>query len=185
MKSQVDQMRALGVNAFFLNSSLSKPEINEIKSLVMQGVVSQLYISPESLIQKNNLEFFKKANISFVAVDEVHCVSEWGHDFRPEYRKIRSLVSQIDENLPIIALTATATKKVQIDIQKNLELEKAEVFQSSFYRENLHYAVLPKSNAKKNLVKYIQRRPKQTGIVYCLSRKKSRRNSWVFYKLII
>lgn len=172
MKNQVDQMQALGIEACFLNSSLLKSEREQIIADVLAGKVKQLYIAPEALSKKSNIEFFKTVNLSFVAVDEVHCVSEWGHDFRPEYRKIRSLLNQIDETLPIIALTATATEKVQADIQKNLKLEDAEVFQTSFYRDNLHYSVLPKSSAKKNLVKFIQRRAKQTGIVYCLSRKK-------------
>lgn len=172
MKNQVDQMQALGIEAEFLNSSLSKSEVKEIKNAVIEGKVKQLYIAPEALTKTKNLDFFNEAKISFVAVDEVHCVSEWGHDFRPEYRRIKSLIKKIDPNLPIIALTATATQKVQTDIQYNLQLEDANVFKSSFYRDNLYYEVLPKSNAKKNLVKFIQRHANQTGIVYCLSRKK-------------
>jgi ATP-dependent DNA helicase RecQ len=172
MKNQVDQMQALGIEACFLNSSLLKSERDQIIADVLAGKVKQLYVAPEALSKKGNIEFFKSANLSFVAVDEVHCVSEWGHDFRPEYRKIRSLLADINSQLPIIALTATATEKVQLDIQHNLKLETAKVFQTSFYRDNLHYAVLPKSNAKKNLVKFVQRRGKLTGIVYCLSRKK-------------
>ncbi len=172
MKNQVDQMQALGIEAYYLNSSLLKSERDKIQQLVLEGKVKQLYIAPEALAKKTNVEFFKKAKISFVAVDEVHCVSEWGHDFRPEYRRIRSLIAHIDDTLPIIALTATATEKVQIDILKNLRLETSGVYQTSFYRDNLHYSVLPKTNAKMNLVKFIQRRAKQTGIIYCLSRKR-------------
>lgn len=127
MKNQVDQMQALGIEACFLNSSLLKSEREQIIADVLAGKVKQLYIAPEALSKKSNIEFFKTVNLSFVAVDEVHCVSEWGHDFRPEYRKIRSLLNQIDETLPIIALTATATEKVQADIQKNLKLEDAEL----------------------------------------------------------
>lgn len=172
MKNQVDQLNGLGVDSNFLNSSLTKSEAKDVKSKAISGKLKLLYIAPEALNKEENIEFFKKLNISFVAVDEVHCVSEWGHDFRPEYRKIRPLIDKINPKLNIMALTATATEMVQNDIRKNLKLDDAKVFKSSFNRTNLFYEVLPKTNAKKNLVKFIQTRTKPTGIVYCLSRKK-------------
>ena len=136
MKNQVDQMVAFGINAQFLNSSLTRAEINRVKGEVINGQVKLLYIAPESLNKQENLNFLKQANISFVAIDEAHCISEWGHDFRPEYRKIRTIIESINDQLPIIALTATATPKVQQDIQKTLNLEDAHVFKSSFNRKN-------------------------------------------------
>jgi ATP-dependent DNA helicase RecQ len=171
MKNQVDQLTAFGVNAQFLNSTLSKAETTKVKRDVSSGVCKLLYVAPESLTKEENLAFLQTCNISFLAIDEAHCISEWGHDFRPEYRKIRSIVQQLG-NPPVIALTATATPKVQLDIQKNLEMEDAQVFKSSFNRKNLYYEVRPKTGAKKQLIKYIKQHSGKSGIVYCLSRKK-------------
>jgi ATP-dependent DNA helicase RecQ len=172
MKNQVDQMVAFGINAQFLNSTLNKSEMNRVKNDVVNGVCKLLYIAPESLTKADNLEFLKKAKISFVAVDEAHCISEWGHDFRPEYRKIKEIIENIDDNLPIIALTATATPKVQLDIKKSLDLEDNLTFKTSFNRANLYYEVRPKQNAKKQLIKFLAQHRGKSGIVYCLSRKK-------------
>ncbi|WP_207432475.1 DNA helicase RecQ [Sabulibacter ruber] len=171
MKNQVDQLNAFGVNAQFLNSTLSKAEMNKVKKETVSGDVKLLYVAPESLTKEDTLDFLKQAKISFVAIDEAHCISEWGHDFRPEYRKIRGIIDNIG-NLPIIALTATATPKVQLDIQKNLQMDDASVFKSSFNRTNLYYEVRPKHNTKKQLIQYIKKHKGKSGIVYCLSRKK-------------
>jgi ATP-dependent DNA helicase RecQ len=172
MKNQVDQLNALGVNACFLNSTLSKPEITKVRKDTVEGKVKLLYVAPESLNKDENIEFLREANVSFVAIDEAHCISEWGHDFRPEYRKIRSIIERIGE-LPIIALTATATPKVQQDIIKNLHMEDATVFMSSFNRPNLYYEVRPKlKEPEKQLIKFVKNFKNQSGIVYCLSRKK-------------
>ncbi|MEQ8470624.1 MAG: DNA helicase RecQ [Marinoscillum sp.] len=171
MKNQVDQMNAVGINAKFLNSTLSKGEVTKVKKETLAGEVKLLYVAPESLTKESNLEFLQKANLSFVAVDEAHCISEWGHDFRPEYRKIKSIIKDLG-NIPIVALTATATPKVQLDIKKNLEMEEAAVFQSSFNRTNLLYEVKPKKQAKKQLIKLIKEHKGDSGIIYCLSRKK-------------
>lgn len=172
MKNQVDQMIAFGINAQFLNSSLSKAEINKVKSEVLNGSVKLLYIAPESLNKQENLSFLKQAIISFVAIDEAHCISEWGHDFRPEYRKIKTIIEEIDPKLPIIALTATATPKVQQDIQKTLGLEDATVFKTSFNRKNLYYEIRSKHEIDKQLIRYIKSHSGKAGIIYCLSRKK-------------
>ncbi len=171
MKNQVDQLEALGVKAEFLNSTLSKSEMTRVKKAVLAGETKMLYVAPETLTKESNVEFLKKAKLSFVAIDEAHCISEWGHDFRPEYRKIRGIIETIG-NLPIIALTATATPKVQIDIQKNLQMEDAKLFKSSFNRPNLYYEVRPKTSIKKQLIRYLKARKGQSGIIYCLSRKK-------------
>ena len=171
MKNQVDQLSAIGVNAQVLNSTLTKGEMTRVKKEVLNGEVKLLYVAPESLTKEENIAFLKKAKISFVAIDEAHCISEWGHDFRPEYRRIKNIIEQLG-NLPIIALTATATPKVQIDIQKNLQMEEANVFKSSFNRKNLYYEVRPKTNTKKQLIKYIKQHKGKSGIIYCLSRKK-------------
>jgi ATP-dependent DNA helicase RecQ len=171
MKNQVDQLNAFGINAQFLNSTLSKSEMNKVKKETINGEVKLLYVAPESLTKEENLEFLKKAKITFVAIDEAHCISEWGHDFRPEYRRIRGIIDQLG-NLPIIALTATATPKVQLDIQKNLQMDEASVFKSSFNRTNLYYEVRPKHKTKKQLIKYVKGHKGKSGIVYCLSRKK-------------
>ncbi|GAB3029425.1 DNA helicase RecQ [Spirosoma pulveris] len=170
MKNQVDQLNAFGINAQFLNSTLSKAEMNKVKKDTLNGSLKLLYIAPESLTKEENLDFLKKANISFVAIDEAHCISEWGHDFRPEYRKIRGIVDNIG-NLPVIALTATATPKVQQDIQKNLQMEDANLYKTSFNRKNLYYEIRPKVDAKKQLIKYIKQNKGKSGIIYCLSRK--------------
>lgn len=172
MKNQVDQMVAFGINAQFLNSSLTRAEINRVKSEVINGQVKLLYIAPESLNKQENLNFLKQANISFVAIDEAHCISEWGHDFRPEYRKIRTIIESINDRLPIIALTATATPKVQQDIQKTLNLEDARVFKSSFNRKNLYYEIRSKKDIDKQLIRYIKSNSGKAGIIYCLSRKR-------------
>lgn len=174
MKNQVDQLNALGINAHFLNSTLTKSEATKVKNEVLKGKTKLLYVAPESLTKEENIAFLKEANLSFVAIDEAHCISEWGHDFRPEYRKIKSIVGQIAPKLPIIALTATATPKVQQDIQKNLQMEEADLFKSSFNRTNLFYEVRPKvkNESKKSLIKFIKQHKGKSGIIYCLSRKK-------------
>ncbi|MDH5382257.1 MAG: ATP-dependent DNA helicase, partial [Cyclobacteriaceae bacterium] len=171
MKNQVDQMNAYGVNAQFLNSTLTKTEINRVKKETLAGMVKLLYVAPESLTKEENVEFLKKADIGFIAVDEAHCISEWGHDFRPEYRRIKSIIEQIG-NLPVIALTATATPKVQMDIRKNLGIEDAKIFLSSFNRKNLYYEIRPKKHTKKQLIRFLKENKGKSGIIYCLSRKK-------------
>lgn len=175
MKNQVDQLRAFGGResiAHFLNSSLTKGEITKVKADVSSGKTKLLYVAPESLTKEDNVAFLQTVNISFVAVDEAHCISEWGHDFRPEYRKIRTIINEVGDNIPIIALTATATPKVQSDIRKNLQMTDATLFKSSFNRSNLYYEVRPKKNVVKEIVKFIKNNPGKTGIIYCLSRKK-------------
>jgi ATP-dependent DNA helicase RecQ len=171
MKNQVDQLNALGVNAQFLNSTLTKTEIAKVKRETLSGEIRLLYVAPESLTKDENIAFLKKGKISFIAIDEAHCISEWGHDFRPEYRRLRSIIEALG-NLPIIALTATATAKVQIDIQKNLQMEDAALFKSSFNRKNLYYEVRLKTNTKKSLIKFVHANKGKSGIIYCLSRKK-------------
>ncbi len=171
MKNQVDQLNTYGVNARFLNSTLSKGEITKLRKDAMSGNIRLLYVAPESLTKEENIEFLKKVNVSFVAIDEAHCISEWGHDFRPEYRRIKSMIQQLG-NLPIVALTATATPKVQLDIQKNLQMEDADIFLSSFNRKNLYYEVRPKKETKKQLIKFLRDNKGKSGIIYCLSRKK-------------
>jgi ATP-dependent DNA helicase RecQ len=171
MKNQVDQLNAFGVNAKFLNSTLTKGEMNRVKKETLSGNVKLLYVAPESLTKEENIEFLKQANLSFAAVDEAHCISEWGHDFRPEYRRIKSILDEIGK-MPLIALTATATPKVQLDIKKNLGMDEANIFLSSFNRKNLYYEVRPKVHAKKQLIKFIKDHKGKSGIIYCLSRKK-------------
>ena len=171
MKNQVDQMQAYGIDARFLNSTLSKTEARKVKEDTLAGLVKMLYVAPESLTKEANVNFLKKAKISFVAVDEAHCISEWGHDFRPEYRRIKAIVHELGAH-PIIALTATATPKVQIDIIKNLEMDIEGTFKSSFNRDNLYYEVRPKQDIKKQLIKFLKAHHGKSGIVYCLSRKK-------------
>ncbi|MBB3697424.1 DNA helicase RecQ [Flammeovirga yaeyamensis] len=171
MKNQVDQLQALGVNASFLNSTLSKSEANKVKKETLEGKTKLLYVAPESLTKEANIELLQKSNISFIAIDEAHCISEWGHDFRPEYRRIKQIIEAIGD-LPIIALTATATPKVRADIQKNLKMEDANIFLSSFHRDNLYYEVHPKKDPKVQLIKFIRQHQNKSGIVYCLSRKK-------------
>jgi len=175
MKNQVDQLRAFGGSdsiAHFLNSSLNKSEITRVKEDVLSGKTKLLYVAPESLTKQENIDFLRLNNVSFVAVDEAHCISEWGHDFRPEYRKIRQVISNIGENIPIIALTATATPKVQQDIQKNLQMNNATIYKSSFNRGNLYYEVRAKRNVLKEIVRFVKQHQGKSGIVYCLSRKK-------------
>ena len=174
MKNQVDAIRQVSDNdgvAHFLNSSLNKGEITKVKNDVISGVTKMLYVAPESLTKKENIDFLKKITISFFAIDEAHCISEWGHDFRPEYRRLKPIIKSIDD-VPIIALTATATPKVQSDIQKNLEMTDATVFKASFNRDNLFYEVKPKKNVQKEIIRFIKTRIGKSGIIYCLSRKK-------------
>ncbi|MBL7871908.1 MAG: DNA helicase RecQ [Cyclobacteriaceae bacterium] len=171
MKNQVDQLNAYGINARFLNSTLSKGEITRLKKECVTGAVKLLYVAPESLNKEENIEFLQKVNVSFVAIDEAHCISEWGHDFRPEYRKIKTMIAQLGD-MNVIALTATATPKVQLDIQKNLQMEEADVFVSSFNRKNLYYEVRPKKETKKQLIRFLKEHKGKSGIIYCLSRKK-------------
>ncbi|MEY3679212.1 MAG: helicase RecQ, partial [Bacteroidota bacterium] len=175
MKNQVDQLRAFGGNthiAHFLNSSLNKAEIAQVKQDITNGDTKLLYVAPESLAKAENIEFLQSVPVSFVAVDEAHCISEWGHDFRPEYRKIRQVINSLDEHIPIIALTATATPKVQQDIQKNLQMNDAVLFKSSFNRSNLYYEVRAKRDVVKEIIRYIKGQAGKSGIIYCLSRKK-------------
>ena len=175
MKNQVDAMRHFSEAdhvAHFLNSSLNRAAIDMVKSDISAGRTKLLYVAPESLTKEENIEFLKTVPISFYAVDEAHCISEWGHDFRPEYRRIRPIINEINVR-PVIALTATATPKVQHDIQKNLGMQEATVFKSSFNRANLYYEVRPKtSNIDKDIIKYIKSQEGKSGIIYCLSRKK-------------
>jgi ATP-dependent DNA helicase RecQ len=175
MKNQVDQLRAFGGSdsiAHFLNSSLNKSEIANVKTDLLEGRTKLLYVAPESLAKADNIEFLKLIKISFVAVDEAHCISEWGHDFRPEYRKIRQVIASLGPNIPIIALTATATPKVQLDIIKNLQMGDATLFKSSFNRPNLFYEIRPKRDVLKEIIRYIKQNTGKSGIIYCLSRKK-------------
>ncbi len=175
MKNQVDAIRGFVNNqdgvAHFLNSSLNKTQAQEVKDHLLSGVTKLLYVAPESLTKEENIQLLQKIKISFYAVDEAHCISEWGHDFRPEYRKIHPIVEEIGK-APIIALTATATPKVQQDIQKNLGMLDAKVFKSSFNRENLYYEIRPKVNTEREIIKFIKSNEGKSGIIYCLSRKK-------------
>ncbi len=175
MKNQVDALRGFLTNdsvAHYLNSSLSRGDAKRVKEDLVAGVTKILFVAPESLNKQENVDFFKSLKISFVAVDEAHCISEWGHDFRPEYRRIREMIQQIDDTIPIMALTATATPKVQLDIQKNLGMTDAHLFKASFNRPNLYYEVLPKIHPEKQIIKYIKENLGKSGIIYCLSRKK-------------
>lgn len=174
MKNQVDAIRNISDSdtvAHFLNSSLSKTEISKVKKDIEDGKTKLLYVAPESLVKKENVDFLTSVNISFFAIDEAHCISEWGHDFRPEYRRLREIFERIS-NVPIIALTATATPKVQYDIQKNLDMLDASVFKSSFNRDNLFYEIRPKRDVEKEIIRFIKTREGKSGIIYCLSRKK-------------
>jgi ATP-dependent DNA helicase RecQ len=176
MKNQVDAIRNFGAEtgiAHVLNSSLSKQEITQVRSDLTSGKTKLLYVAPESLTKEENVKFFQAINISFYAIDEAHCISEWGHDFRPEYRRLRPIIEAIGKKVPVIALTATATPKVQQDIQKNLNMMDANIFKSSFNRPNLYYEVRPKSETVvKDIIKYIKSHSGKSGIIYCLSRKK-------------
>ncbi|MBI2257638.1 MAG: DNA helicase RecQ [Flavobacteriia bacterium] len=174
MKNQVDAIRNVSDAesiAHFLNSSLSKTEITKVKNDISEGKTKLLYVAPESLTKQEYIDFLTSVDISFFAIDEAHCISEWGHDFRPEYRRLREIFEKIS-NVPIIALTATATPKVQLDIQKNLNMLDAKVFKSSFNRDNLYYEIRPKKDVEKEIIKFIRQKEGKSGIVYCLSRKK-------------
>jgi len=174
MKNQVDALRAHSEDssiAHVLNSSLSKSQTTQVKLDINEGKTKLLYVAPESLIKEENIQFFNNNKISFFAIDEAHCISEWGHDFRPEYRKLRIIMDNIAD-VPVIALTATATPKVRIDIMKNLKIENAKLYLDSFNRSNLFYEIRPKLDIAKQLIKYINNRKGESGIVYCLSRKK-------------
>ncbi len=177
MKNQVDSIRGYSGNdeiAHFLNSSLNKGQMNQVKEDIMAGKTQMLFVAPETLTKDENIDFFKKANVSFVAVDEAHCISEWGHDFRPEYRRIRLMIDAISKDIPVVALTATATPKVQSDIVKNLNMDEVNTFVSSFNRDNLYYEIRPKINKDqtfKSIVQFIKTMPGQTGIIYVQARK--------------
>jgi len=175
MKNQVDSIRGFVENdsvAHFMNSSLNKTDLNRVKSDLISGHTKLLYVAPESLTKTENLDLFKSIKISFVAVDEAHCISEWGHDFRPEYRRIKEMIHDINSKIPVMALTATATPKVQVDIIKNLGMGEANVFKASFNRANLFYEIRPKVNPEKQIIRYIKENEGKSGIIYCLSRKK-------------
>jgi ATP-dependent DNA helicase RecQ len=175
MKNQVDAIRGFSDQdgiAHFLNSSLNKADTLKVKKDVTDGKTKLLYVAPETLTKEDNLAFFRDFKISFFAIDEAHCISEWGHDFRPEYRRLRPLIDSLGDNIPVMALTATATPKVQQDIQKNLGMQNANVFKSSFNRSNLYYEVRPKQNVIKEIIKYVKQNEGKSGIIYCLSRKK-------------
>ena len=174
MKNQVDAIRGFSADdgiAHFLNSSLNKSQLAKVKEDVRAGVTKMLYVAPESLTKDENVEFLNSVKISFFAIDEAHCISEWGHDFRPEYRRLKPIMKEIADT-PVIALTATATEKVQMDILKNLGREEATVFKASFNRDNLYYEVRPKENVFSDIIKFIKKHEGKSGIVYCLSRKK-------------
>ena len=175
MKNQVDLIRSNNINqsvAHVLNSTLNKDQVERVKKDVSQGITKLLFVAPETLSKKETIDFLKKISISFLAIDEAHCISEWGHDFRPEYRKIRDVIDSIDSKIKIIALTATATPKVQDDIVKNLKINDSKLFKSSFNRPNLYYEVRPKNdNTDIDLVKFIKSNQSESGIIYCLSRK--------------
>ena len=174
MKNQVDSMRTFSDNpgiAHFLNSSLNKTAVQQVRQDVLEGKTKLLYFAPESLTKEDNVAFLRKIKVSFYAIDEAHCISEWGHDFRPEYRRIRPIINEIGQ-APLIALTATATPKVQMDIQKNLGMSDAAVFRSSFNRPNLYYEIRPKRNVDHDIILYIKQNEGKSGIIYCLSRKK-------------
>ncbi len=174
MKNQVDALRGFNTDeavAHFLNSSLNKTEIAQVKKDIKSGATKLLYVAPESLTKEENVAFFKEIKISFVAIDEAHCISEWGHDFRPEYRRLKPIIDALG-NIPVIALTATATEKVSLDIQKNLGMMDAKLFKASFNRPNLYYEVRPKVDVMKEIIKFVKGHSGKSGIIYCLSRKK-------------
>src|SRR5690606_8697246 len=159
--------------AHVLNSSLNKTEIKQVKQDIVNGVTKLLYVAPESLTKEDYVDFLKSVKISFLAIDEAHCISEWGHDFRPEYRNLRHIIKRIGDNIPIIALTATATPKVQEDILKNLGISEAKTFKASFNRPNLYYELRPKTKqVDADIIRFIKQHTGKSGIVYCLSRKR-------------
>ncbi|UNY97609.1 DNA helicase RecQ [Zhouia spongiae] len=176
MKNQVDAIRGISEDsgvAHVLNSSLNKTEVKKVKSDIKNGVTKLLYVAPESLTKEEYVEFLRSVELSFVAVDEAHCISEWGHDFRPEYRNLRTIIKRLGDDIPIIALTATATPKVQEDIIKNLQMGDAKVFKASFNRPNLYYEVRPKTkNVDADIIRFVKQNAGKSGIIYCLSRKK-------------
>lgn len=176
MKNQVDVLRSLSSEhgiAHVLNSSLNKSEVRQVKSDIENGITKLLYVAPESLTKEEHVEFLKEQEISFMAIDEAHCISEWGHDFRPEYRNLRQIISRIGDNIPIIGLTATATPKVQEDILKNLGIPEANTFKASFNRPNLYYEIRPKTaNVDSDIIRFVKQNSGKSGIIYCLSRKK-------------
>ena len=176
MKNQVDAIRGISENegiAHVLNSSLNKSEINQVKEDINRGITKLLYVAPESLSKADNIDFLKQQTISFMAVDEAHCISEWGHDFRPEYRNLKKIISQIGDGIPIIGLTATATTKVQEDILKNLGMSDPNTFKASFNRPNLYYEILPKTSQVDNdIIRFVKKNEGKSGIIYCLSRKR-------------
>lgn len=175
MKNQVDAIRSMGSDvgvAHVLNSSLNKTEVNQVKADILSGKTKMLYVAPESLTKEDYIQFLKTVKISFVAIDEAHCISEWGHDFRPEYRNLRSIIKQLGD-VPIIGLTATATPKVQEDILKNLDMPNANTFKASFNRPNLYYEIRPKTkNVQGDIIRFIKQHKGKSGVIYCLSRKK-------------
>ncbi len=179
MKNQVDAIRGFSKEdgiAHFLNSSLNKADMLQVKKDVLAGKTKLLYVAPETLTKEDNIKFFTEFNVSFFGIDEAHCISEWGHDFRPEYRRLRPIIDKVSERMnkkvPVIALTATATPKVQLDIQKNLGMLEANMYKSSFNRPNLYYDIRPKVNVNKEIIKYVKQNQGKSGIIYCLSRKK-------------
>lgn len=176
MKNQVDALRAVSSEegiAHVLNSSLNKTEVKKVKSDIVDGVTKLLYVAPESLTKEENIIFLNSVTISFVAIDEAHCISEWGHDFRPEYRNLRKIIERIGDNIPIIGLTATATPKVQEDILKNLGIQQANTFKASFNRPNLYYEIRPKTkNVDSDITRFVKQNEGKSGIIYCLSRKR-------------
>ena len=176
MKNQVDAIRGISENegiAHVLNSSLNKSEINQVKEDIKRGITKLLYVAPESLSKADNIDFLNQQTISFMAVDEAHCISEWGHDFRPEYRNLKKIISQIGDGIPIIGLTATATTKVQEDILKNLGMSDPNTFKASFNRPNLYYEILPKTSQVDNdIIRFVKKNEGKSGIIYCLSRKR-------------
>ena len=176
MKNQVDAIRGVSAHpgiAHVLNSSLTKTQVKEVKQDILDGTTKLLYVAPESLTKEEYVQFLQSVQLSFVAVDEAHCISEWGHDFRPEYRNLRAIINKLGDNIPIVGLTATATPKVQEDIIKNLMITDAKVFKASFNRPNLFYEIRPKTkNVDADIIRFVKKNIGKSGIIYCLSRKR-------------